>query len=266
MAILGVLRALTELALAPFDALPPVLGLSLLAVLTGLGLLFVVRFTTPQKLVERARARMGSAIYETRLFMDYPKRVLIAQGRLILWSFIYISTMLPAFLLASVPLGLLFLHLDARHGLLPLPVGETVVLRVDTESSSRDPVTLGALPEGVVAVGESVHLDGQPTTYFGLRLQHAGQFRIAVRVGAQSVEKDLVATRGAIMAPARARGSDLLVSEGAERPLPDGAISSIRVAHESRHDTWVGMPWWLYWLLAATLAALILKKPLGVEL
>jgi len=264
MAILGALRALTELALKPFDALPPVLGLSLLAVLTGLGLLFVVRFTTPQKLVERARVRMGSAIYETRLFMDYPKRVLIAQGRLILWSVIYIGTMLPAFLLASLPLGFMFLHLDARHGLRPLPVGETVVLRVDADGKA--PVTLDALPDGVVAVGDSVHLDGQPSTYFGLRLQRPGQFRVSVRSGGQSIEKELVSVPGAIMRPARARGSDLLVSEGTETPLPDGAVSSIRIAHESRHDTWVGMPWWLYWLLAATLAALVLKKPLGVEL
>lgn len=243
-----------------------------MSIVTGVILLVVVRYTTPQRWVETARARMTSAIYETRLFLDDPKRVLIAQGRLLAWSAAYITTMLPAFVVVAVPLGLLYLHLDARHGLLPLPMNRDFVVRVELVEG-RDPgtVSLGALPEGITATAAPVRSAALGRVYFRLRATREGAFELPLRTGDTTTSKRLVASTGdrpaTAVSPVRGGGLALLWLATLEPPLDGtGPIASVSVAHEGRTDTWLGMPWWLYWLLVATLAALVLKKPLRVTL
>jgi hypothetical protein len=45
-------------------------------------------------------------------------------------------------------------------------------------------------------------------------------------------------------------------------------VSAVSVAYPQAEQHWLGMeiPWWLYWLLLATVAALVLKRPLEVAL
>jgi hypothetical protein len=40
----------------------------------------------------------------------------------------------------------------------------------------------------------------------------------------------------------------------------------VTVLHPPRPGAWLGMPWWLYALLVATLVAFAVKRPAGVEL
>ena len=57
------------------------------------------------------------------------------------------------------------------------------------------------------------------------------------------------------------------VAFGDEPPLPAGGpVLSVSLKHEQRVEGWAGtsLPWWLGWLVIATVAALILRKPLGV--
>ena len=50
--------------------------------------------------------------------------------------------------------------------------------------------------------------------------------------------------------------------------MDDGPIASIAVEHPAADTSWLplSMPWWGYWLIVATVAALDLRKPLGVTL
>ena len=131
----GLLRELVEWSLWPFDAMPPQLAFVVISLLTGATMLWIVGRVTPQKWVGKSRDRMVSAIYETRLFLDNPGRVLLAQGRLLFWSLVYIGTMLPALLLLAVPLGMGFLHLDARFGFKPLSKHDHPVVMVVTKDA-----------------------------------------------------------------------------------------------------------------------------------
>jgi hypothetical protein len=70
------LRTGIEYLLVPFDAMPRFWALTVLSVASGVLMLWVVGKTTPQRRVEIARARMASAIYEMRLFLDSPGRIL----------------------------------------------------------------------------------------------------------------------------------------------------------------------------------------------
>jgi len=265
--MLNLLRRSCEGLLSLLDVLPASVSLTVVAVVTGAALLLIVRYTTPQKWVEIARARMSSAIYETRLFLDNPARVLIAQGRLALWSALYIGTMIPAFVLAAVPLGLLYLHLEARHGLEPLPLHRDVVVRVFAEDA--DAIAFGTWPEGVKATAAPVRArtHSGEVVFQRLQVERPEEFDLELFVEGQPLTKRLSADPAAPRSPERARGFDLLASLTTEPALPGtSSVQRISTWHEPSTQTWLGLPWWGYWLGIATASALILKRPLGVSL
>lgn len=265
------LRTGIEYGLRPFDALPAFWALTLLSAVSGAFMLWVVGKTTPQRRVEIARSRMASAIYEMRLFLDSPVRIVRSQGRMLGWSFAYIGYMLPAFVILTLPLGLLFVHMEARYGQAALPTGVPIVITVTMEpGAALSEIAPGALPPGVRVTAPPLRVTDEDRVYLRAIIDQPGTYALPVRVGDAVVEKRLVADPTAqAMNTERCRGVCLLASYGDEAPLPGAlGVASIMVEHPAADQAWVplGMPWWLYWLLVATVAALALRRPMNVTL
>lgn len=261
------LRSIVEFLVTPFDWLPETLGLTLIGVLTGLGMLWVVGKTSSQKRLEVVRRKMASAIYEMRLFLDSPGRVFRAQGRLLGGSFVYVALLLPSLLVLSLPLGVLYLHLEPRHGLAPLSVGQPVVIAVDLESGV-DGYTVEApeLPPGVSMSAPVLVSPAENRAYLRVSLLGPGTYELSIQVAGKGVSKRLSTTDAF---PVRTRGLSSFWEMGSERPIPsDLGVTSISVDHPSSEQSWLGLgiPWWLYWLIIATIAALALRRPLDVVL
>jgi hypothetical protein len=263
----GLVRLIDAL-LWPFDQLPPLLGLLLFSIVTGAAMLWTVGKTTPQRLVERARSQMIAGIYEVRLFLDSPRRILAAQGRLLAWSAAYLGSMLPALALLALPLGLIYLRLEVRYGLDSLPVGQPIVVR----AALADGVDPGQL---VAEGGPAVQVTAPP-----VRDEATGEvfFRVVVapsktapiltlRAGNRSAVKELRAGAGPA-SPERTSGAAILWSLTDEPPLEEDApVRAISATHPPLERSWLLLPWWwLTWLLAATAAALALRKRFAVVL
>lgn len=271
-AIAHILRRGIELVLVPFDALPGWLALTLLGLLSGAGMLWVVGKVTRQNRLERSRDRMASTIYEVRLYLDSPKRMLLAQGRMLVASARYISCILPAFAILAIPLGLLYLSLEPRFGLAPLATKTPVVIQVDL-ADGVDGDALAADPEA----SEAVTITAPPVVdavrhrvYLRAELTAPVTAILALRAGDQVITKRLAAGADATTyAPDRQSGVASFWAMGNEAPIPsESGIDAISVAHPARPQNWLGLglPWWLYWLGLATASALALRRPMGVVL
>lgn len=265
--LIDILGRFVELTLAPFDLLPPFVALTLLSLITGVLLLLVVRFTTPQRFVDRARNRMTSAVYETRLFLNDPGRLVKAQGRLLWWSVAYIGAMLPAFIVAGLPMGLYFLHMDGRYGRMPHSSLDPAIVRVDVAPGIRaSEVTLQA-PSGVEVAAGPVALDELRQVYWRLNVTGPAVYDLQFTAAGETQKKQLVATHEAPVSQGRASSWAALLQQSTEPPLPAAShFTGITLPHAERSDTWLGMAWWLYWMVVATVAALVLRKPLGVAI
>lgn len=269
-AILDAVRWTCRAALWPLEALPPLVALSVVSAVTALAMLAIVKRVSPQRLIARARDRMAACIYEMRLFLDAPGRVLRAQARLLGWTAVYLAALLPAALVLTPPLGLLYLHLETRHGLAPLPAPSTVVMRVELAAGhERTEVAIRPPPGGQVSVtAPLVRAPDEPAVYARLAIARPGTHEVSVSAGGDEVTKRLDADPRAVrVAPERAGGWRKLVSLGDE-PAPGGdVIRSIAVRHPAI-DRLPGLPvpWWLYWLGSATILALLLRRRLGVAM
>lgn len=261
------LRSIVEFLVTPFDYLGDTLGLTLLGVLTGAAMLWVVGKTTSQKRLEVVRRKMASAIYEMRLYLDSPGRIFRAQGRLVGGSFVYVALLMPSLLVLSLPLGGLYLHLETRHGLSPLPVDQPLVVAVQL-APEIDGYSVEAvdLPDGLAVTAPVLVSPAEARAYVRVRIQRPGDYELAIQVAGKRVVKRLSTTRAL---PVRASGLSAFWELGSERPIPsDTGVESISVAHPARAQSWFGfdIPWWLYWMLVATIAALAMRRQFGVVL
>jgi hypothetical protein len=263
-----ILRAGMEGLLTPFDWLGPFWGLTIVSLLSGVGMLWVVGKTTPQKLVERSRNKMDSAVYEIRLFLDSPKRVAISLGRLMGNSLLYVAYMMPAFVILALPMIFMYLSLETRHGMEAIPVNHPFVISIEL-ADGVDGRQLSVTPsEDVVITAPPVYVASEQRVHLRAEAKKQSSSSLHFDVGGRAVEKLIVSDPGATqMAPERESGANLLISYGPESNL-DGPITSISVPHGAKDTSYlgIGMPWWLWWLILMMVAAFGLKKPMNVAL
>ena len=260
-------------AMALLDRPSGMWSLVWVSVITGVLVLGIVALTTRRVWIELARSRMASAIYEIRLFLDSPRRTLVAQGRFLAWSAVYIVALMPALIVASVPLALMYPHLDRRHGVTPIPIHEPVVVRMDVDAEADGPAVVPA-PEHVDGTSPiqvtAPLLITQSRVYLRIEVATKGVHTLSLRIAGETLSKQISADSDVqATLPQRSRGIAVLWTNGDEPAIPGHLpVQSISVAHPERLDAWMGidMPWWMAWLVLATFAALILKRPLGVTL
>lgn len=263
-------RSVGETILSLFDLAPPSVALTVIAIVSGVGMLWVFGKTTHQKGLERARDRMVSAVYEVRLFPDSLVRMWKSIGRLLGWGFGYIGYTLPAILVLAIPLVLMFVHLDIRYGQAPLEAGETTLVKV-TLADGVDGSTVQARPgAGYEITAPPLWDAGERTVYLRLRVTEPGTHTLVLDTPRGQVEKVISADPAASRVSAERRsGLESWIALGYEPPLEaSSGVETITLAHPYREDAWLGipMPWWIYWLIVSMATAFALRKPMGVVL
>ncbi len=271
------IRAATEYVLLPFDYLPDWLGLTLLSLLTGVVALWVVgkctvlveRVVGNKGMLERTRDRMASAVYELRLYLDSPKRMFIAQGRLIAWGVAYTGLLLPPVVVLIIPLGTLFFQMDLRYGQEALPVGETLVVEARVADDVDGDAVEVADAAGLEVTAPPLYVADEQRLYVRLRVKEPGVHTLTLNTPAGAVSKEISADPSAArVSPQRGTGADMMAElfYTAEPALDGEPIVRIDVPHPASDATYLAMTWWLFWLVVSTAAALALRKPMGVVL
>lgn len=257
----------TEWILSPLDYLGSTIALVIVTVVTGGVALWVVKITTNQKTLVRARQRMAAAIYEMRLYLDEPLRVARAQVRLVVWSFLYTAQTLPGLLILSVPLGLVYLHLELRHGYAPHEVGDRVLLVVQLTDPSSASGSRLELDDGLALDSGPVVAEREGRLYYRLRVEAPGRHVARVFVGGETFEKNVVAAERGAVSLERGAGLANAWAYSTEHALdPDGLVQRMSIDHRVHDDKWLGAPWWAIWLVGSAIAALFLRRPLRAEI
>lgn len=154
-----------------FGSLHPLISLTLLSIVTGIGMLWVFGRVSDQKKIERTKKRLQAYLLELRLFGDDLALVWRSQRNLLTGNLRYMALMLKPALYLTVPIVALMIHMDGFYGWAPLPVGESAVITVQTDqmlTSSTPPPKLEA-PPGIVVETPAV------------RALRAGQFSWRIR-------------------------------------------------------------------------------------
>jgi hypothetical protein len=260
------INSLLSLWFAAFSWAPPVLGLSMISALVGIGMLWVFRKTSNQKGMKAVKRKVYASLLELRVFADEPGVTWRAQKSLFAANFRYMGMALRPALVMALPVALLLIHMEAFYGRAPLPVGHEAVVTM----AMSGPLDASMMDSAAVAVETPpVHIADEHQISWRIRPVAAGSARLQFTVAGQPVSKTIAAGAGHGFVPGRAvSGAWSAIWDPDEKRIPLAAVEWIDVRYpEARVEIFGLRLNWLWWfLLVSMVAALLLKKRFGVVL
>lgn len=266
----AVLAVVTDAALAPFSALPPLASLAIVSLATAVGMLFVFKRTSDQARLAAVKRSIQAGLFEIRLFNDDFRAIARAQREILRDNAKYLWLSVVPMLWVVVPLVLVIAQLQFHYGYAPLHPGDDVLLKVQLRRGTGDAVSLEAPAHVKVETG-AIWFPAANEVIWRLRPSQPGRYDVRVNVGSETYAKQIQVAGGV------ARRSPLRPERGlvnqflypSESPLPnEGSVSAITVAYKEQDVAVMGWELnWMVWYFALSLVfALALKRPFGVTI
>ncbi len=256
----------------PFRDVHPLVSLTILAVLTAMGMLAMFRVTSNQQRLQEVKRRIQASLFEIRLFNDDPRAIFRAQWDILRQNVIYLALTIVPMLCMLPALVPVLIHLDYRYGYADLrPGDEAVVMVTLSDSWSARPSITAAPPQGLMLETPMVWIPSLRKAAWRLRVTDAGQFDLGFRMGDAQVTKRLRAVTGigprSPVKPEATFANQLWYP--AEAPLPRGGpITAITVTYPQTDVPVLG--WRVHWMVVyvglSLVAALMLRRRFGVIL
>jgi hypothetical protein len=296
--------ALIQAALYPFRGLPPMVGLTVFSLVSGVGMLYVFKWTSDQARLAEVKRKIHAGIFEIRLFNDDMRAILAAQRDILRYNLTYLRLSLRPLLWMIVPFVLIVAQLQLHYGYEGPEVGEPFIVKVrlvagEPAGDGAGP-TAGAAPRAAGSGAPAATASGQaggeaprsaPDIAIqapeGLRVETPrlwiptldeadwrlvatapGNYEVIVEIGGNDYRKT-VTVGDAILARSPIRTSRLLdrILYPGEPGFPSGAaVASIEVLYPEREVSLFG--WQTHWLVAFIIITIVLafalRRPLGV--
>ncbi len=285
MTILNALLAFAfDLLLFPFRQLPPIVGLSVVSLLTAAGMLLVFRAKSDQQRIEQVKRAMVAALFEIRLFNDDLPALFRAQGEMLKQNAAYLRLSVVPMLWMIVPLGLIAAQLEFQYGYAGLTPGQPALVKAHLRQSTTpqaepasgsaavSPVVSAAsleVPKEIRVLTAAAWFPATQEIIWRVTADVPGEYVLNAKFDGGTFTKTIDATDRVVRrSPVRvAAGFVNQLMYPAEPPLPDGGIvTSITVGYPSRAIRvlrW-DLPWVIVYLVLSMAFAVALRKPFGV--
>lgn len=280
MAVLNtILSGLFDAILLPLRGLPPLLGLTVIALVVSVAILLVFRWKSDQVALRTVKARIHAGIFEIRLYKDDLRAIFRAQGDILRHSARYMRLSLVPMLWVILPLSLSLIQLQFRYGYDGLEVGERTIVKVklndgfengSVHSQANPPVSLETPPE-VRMESPMVWIPSLREADWAVTPTAAGTHEIKVQAGELEFVKVVqVSDQTVRRSPLRPSSNffDQLLYP-VEPPIPDNRlVESVTVRYPVAEVSLLG--WKTHWMVAFFLLTLVLafvlQRPLRVSL
>ena len=244
-----------------------VVGISLVI---GLVMVVVFRYTSDQKAIHVAKDRLKAHLLALRLFQDQIPVVMRSYGRIVLATGHYLRLAFKPLLFVIVPMTFLIVQLDRYLGSMPLEVGQSFLVKVQTDPNALNEASL-QLPDGLATTAPAVHVPAENEVVWRVVAARRGDYIINVQASDQTFSKRVVVGSGLLrLSSVRLRGNfwKRIVVSG-ESALPENRfIEAIEVQYPARDIAFAWFEWnwiWLFFLLSLA-AGFLFKSILGIEI
>ena len=183
--------------MGPLDRMAPLVGLTLLSVVTAVSVLLLVQMDADQGR-SRPQTAIHASLFEMRLFNDDLPALLRAQGEVLRHTLRYLGLSLVPTRWLLVPLAALMLHMEFRFGYTGLTAGEAALIKVRlADSASVRADALLEAPDAVKVQTPAVLLPpSEREIAWRIRPRAAGSYELRVHLGSTVLTKTLVVPRG----------------------------------------------------------------------
>jgi hypothetical protein len=251
----ALLRPVFDLMLSPVSQVSPLVGLTIISLLTAVVMLIVFKWTSNQGALAAVKRQIHAGLFEIRLFNDDLILILKSQFEVLRHNLTYLRLSMAPMLWMIVPLTLMVAQLQFHYGYSGLQPGAASILKVDLSAGDGAPMgrpdaTLG-VPEGLRVETPALWIPAKRQLVWRIAADTPGAYEVTVVVDGKSEAKSVRVGDGIVRrSPIRVSPSFLdLLLYPAESPLPaDSPFQSISVAYPDRDIDMFGV-WGGHWLI-----------------
>lgn len=261
-----------EYVLAPIAVMPGWLSATLVAVVTGMFMLLIFKYTSNQRSVKCVRDGIKANLLALSLFKDSMAVSLRCQRRVLAGAFRLLLLAIVPMLVMTVPMCLLLAQLALWYQARPLRVGEEAVLTVQLSADDSEvmpevrfePTACAAATIGPVLV------PSKRMICWNLQAKEDGYHRLVLNVDGRNVEKELAVGDGSMRVSLKKPGGNWFETmlHPLEPPFPRGSvIQAIEIDYPDR-DGWASGSgsWLIFWFLVSIVAAFCVRPWLKVNI
>ena len=267
----SVMTLVFRVILWPFRSLDPVWAIIVVALLSGLLMLWIFARVSNQDGIKRARERIRGNLLGVRLFQRDVVVVLRLQGHIFRDLLTYLRHSLAPVGVILLPVLLILIQLNLFFALRPLEPGEQTLLKVrmPTEQVLATDLTIG-VTEVFTIETPAVRMPKNGEVAWRLRANQPGRHRLTIEAGGTQIEKELVVGEGWTEGSAMRTGNwvDQLLFSG-ESPMPSNSpLESIEVVYPAQSLSVLGLEtdWLVLFFILSIVFAFLLKGFFGVEI
>ena len=264
--------SMASIVLAPIAWLPGWLSATLIAVVTGIVMLIVFKYTSNQVALKQTRNQIKANLLALSLFKEELRVCLRAQvsllwqaGRLLLLS-------LKSVLVMTVPMGLALGQLGLWYQARPVTVGEETIVTVHLAAAATDAIRqiqLNPHPAVRVTIGP-VRVFAKNMVCWNIQTAEPGRQTLTFRIGEQEFTKELAIGQGFMPVSLSRPSMDIsaMLLHPREQPFErNSLVQSIDVTYPKRNSWTCGSDWWmLYWFVVSMIVAFVARPVLKVAL
>lgn len=265
-------NAVGGLLLAPLGLLPGWLSATLVAIVTGIGLLLVFKYTSNQRAIKRAKDDIKANLLALKLFKESPSVTLGAQGHILAAALRLMALAIVPMLVMVVPVLLMLGQLSLWYQARPLRVSEVALVTMTLNDDAGQPlpdVQLQPTDAIEVAIGP-VRVPSKREVCWNIAARQPGDHRLMFQVGGQSAEKQLAVGDRLMRVSALRPGwnwSDVLVYPAEPPFAADSLIRSISVDYPMRSSWTSGADTWVvYWFAVSMIAGFAFRGLFNVNM
>ena len=264
-----VLGWLLGAVLAPFENLPPVVGLAVVALFAAVGMLLVFRATSNQRAIADVKRRIHAGVFEIRLFNDDPRLMARAQLDVLRHNLTYIRLSLVPLAWMLVPLVLLIAQLQFYYGYDGFRPGQTAVVKVRLKEGAGAAPAISIEAPGLDVQTPAVWIPSEREAAWRIAAGRSGDYQLTVLLNGRPTTKQVrVTDRVGWRAPERLEAGLLNeVLYPAEPPIEaDVPIEAITVRYPEREVSLLGfrVHWMIAFFILSLVFAFALKSRFGV--
>jgi uncharacterized membrane protein (DUF106 family) len=272
-----VLRAITrtfDVLLSPFARLHPLVGISVVSVVTGVVMLLIFGKTSNQKRIAETKDKLKAYIMEMWIFRNDPRVMFAAIGNVVRNNLQYLRHSLRPLIFIIIPVLVIMVQLGIRYGNWPLRPGEIAVVTAELRDGVK-PTEAGIdleVSEGMSVVSPPLRMDARNEVEWKIQAGAPASYDLAFTTDRGSITKRVVVaadrTPVALAAVKPLAGTWDAFLYPSEAPIPrDSIVARIRVAYPQRYLTVFGanVHWLIFFFVVSVAAGFALKGVFGVE-
>jgi hypothetical protein len=265
-------NALSRWVLAPIALMPGWVSATLVAVVTGVLLLVVFKYTSNQRAIKQVRADIKAHLLALKLFKENPRVVVRAQGRVLAGAGRLLVLAIVPMLVMLVPVLLVLGQLSLWYQYRALTVGEeaVVTLKLKSDGESSWPAVRMQPTDTIETLVGPVRILSKHEICWDIKACRSGYHHLSFDVDRQTADKELAIGDGFMRVSALRPGQRWL--DVLEHPLEtpftaDAPVKSIAIDYPSRSSWTSGKDLWVvYWFVASMIAGLCFRRAFNVQI